>query len=322
MASIAIIGVGAIGGVAAALLETTSQHQLTLCTRRPLSKLIVKTGEGIITVKAANMIDPASAEAPAAKPASAETPAAKRAAAEAPAAKPASADPADWVLVATKVYDAKTAATWFPRLRGPHTPVAIIQNGVEHIANFSPFLRPEQIVPVIIDVPAERQPDNTIIQRGPVRMQVQNNPLGAEFAELFHGSKVTVTLEDDFLSAAWKKLCLNAAGAVCALLAKPSGVLRNEGLGQIVLDIISECMAVGRAEGARLDDGLGARILERFRSAPPDSVNSITADRLAGRPMEIDARNGVIVRKGLTHGIKTPVNKMIVALLNGVVARV
>jgi 2-dehydropantoate 2-reductase len=99
------------------------------------------------------------------------------------------------------------------------------------------------------------------------------------------------------------------------------GVLQDEALGQIVLDIIAECMTVGRAEGARLDPGLGPQILQRFRSAPPDSINSITADRLAGRPMEIDARNGVIVRKGLLHGIKTPVNKMIVALLNGVVAR-
>ena len=288
---IAIIGVGAIGGVAAALLHTTGQHELTLCTRRPMRELIVKTPEGLVTAKPGNLTDPAAAE------------------------------PVDWVLVATKVYDAASAAAWFPRLCGPHTPVAIIQNGVEHIENFSPFLKPEQIVPVIIDVPAERQPDNTIFQRGPVRMQVKNNPLGIQFAALFAGAKTEIVLEDDFLSVAWKKLCLNAAGAVGALLGKPSGVLRDEGLGQIVLDIIAECMAVGKAEGARFDDGLGPQILERFRSAPPDSINSITADRLAGRPMEIDARNGVIVRKGLLHGITTPVNKMIVALMNGVMAR-
>ena len=299
---IAIIGVGAIGGVAAALLHTTTRHQLTLCTRRPLHELIVKTGEGSITVKATNLINPAAAATP--------------------AAKPAAAAPVDWVLVATKVYDAASAATWFPRLCGPHTPVAIIQNGVEHIENFSPFLKPEQIVPVIIDTPAERRPDNTIIQRGPVRMQVKNNPLGVAFAALFAGAKTEVVLEDDFLSVAWKKLCLNAAGAVGALLGKPSGVLQDEGLGQIVLDIIAECMAVGQAEGAHFDAGLGPQILARFRAAPPDSINSITTDRLAGRPMEIDARNGVIVRKGQLHAIATPVNKMIVALINGVMARV
>ena len=302
MASIAIIGVGAIGGVTAALLETTRRHELTLCTRRPLPELIVKTPEGPFAAKLRNIIDPASAE-------------------RRNVADPAPAEPMDWLLVATKVYDATTAAAWLPRLCGPHTPVAIIQNGVEHVENFSPFLARDRILPVIIDCPAERQPDGSVVLRGPVRMQVANTALGAEFAELFRGSKASVTIEDDFLSAAWKKLCLNAAGAVCALLAKPSGVLQDPALGQIVLDIIAECMAVGRAEGAHLDAGLGTQILTRFRSAPPNSINSITADRLAGRPMEVEARNGVIVRKGLLHGIATPVNKMIVALLNGVMVR-
>lgn len=47
----------------------------------------------------------------------------------------------------------------------------------------------------------------------------------------------------------------------------------------------------------------------------PDSINSIHADRIAGRPMEIDARNGIIVRLGRKHGIPTPINEMVVALL-------
>jgi ketopantoate reductase len=39
------------------------------------------------------------------------------------------------------------------------------------------------------------------------------------------------------------------------------------------------------------------------------------ADRRAGRPMEIDARNGVIVRYGREHGIPTPMNALMVAML-------
>ena len=80
MGRIAIIGVGAIGGVTAALLHTTGRHQLILCTRRPMPELIVKTGEGVIAAKLHNLTDPAG-----------------------------SAEPVDWVLVATKVYDAGTA---------------------------------------------------------------------------------------------------------------------------------------------------------------------------------------------------------------------
>ena len=36
---------------------------------------------------------------------------------------------------------------------------------------------------------------------------------------------------------------------------------------------------------------------------------------MAGRPMEIDARNGAVVRFGKKHGIPTPFNEMAVALL-------
>ena len=285
MAHIAIIGVGAIGGVTAALLAKTGRHRITLCTRRPLEQLTVTSTEGKTVLCLENFIDPAMPPA------------------------------ADWVLVATKVYDSKDAAVWLRKLRGKDTPVVTLQNGVEQRENFSAYADPGLIVPVIVDVPAERRDHGVIVQRGPMRMQMENTPLGNEFAGLLQGSGAEVSLTDDWLTAAWRKLCLNAAGAVCALVMKPAGVLQDEALGQVVLDIVAECVAVGKAEGARLDEGFGQQILDRFRAQPPDSINSILADRLAGRPMEFDARNGVMVRKGQKHGIPTPVNQMVVALL-------
>jgi 2-dehydropantoate 2-reductase len=38
-------------------------------------------------------------------------------------------------------------------------------------------------------------------------------------------------------------------------------------------------------------------------------------DRRAGRPLELDARNGVIVRRGARHGIPTPLNAALCAVL-------
>ena len=57
------------------------------------------------------------------------------------------------------------------------------------------------------------------------------------------------------------------------------------------------------------------QVVAGYRAGPADGINSLHADRLAGRPMEIDARNGVIVRRGAVHGIATPVNAMVAALL-------
>ena len=52
------------------------------------------------------------------------------------------------------------------------------------------------------------------------------------------------------------------------------------------------------------------------RAMPEGAVGgSLHADRLAGNPMEIDARNGVIVRLGAKHGIATPMNRTLVTLL-------
>jgi 2-dehydropantoate 2-reductase len=82
---------------------------------------------------------------------------------------------------------------------------------------------------------------------------------------------------------------------------------------------VRECIAVGRAEGADLDDTLIESVLDSYRTGPEDAINSLHADRLAGRRIEIDARSGAVVRLGRKHRIETPANQMIVALLEAAV---
>ena len=285
MARIAIVGPGAVGGVVAALLYRTGRHEVTLCARRPLTELTVETLGGIVVARPAVLTDPAFAT------------------------------PVDWVLVATKAYDTAGASTWLEGLAGQGAPVAILQNGIEHRERFAPYLSAGQIVPVMVDCPAERTDLTHIRQRGTGKMMLQDDAQGREFVALLAGTPLEVTLTSDLKSAVWRKLCLNSAGVINALILQPAGAMHDAKLGELVLAMVEECMAVGRAEGAVFEDGLATKVLLSFRNAPPDSVNSIQADRAAGRPMEIDARNGVIVRLGRKHGIPTPYNQMAVALL-------
>jgi 2-dehydropantoate 2-reductase len=85
----------------------------------------------------------------------------------------------------------------------------------------------------------------------------------------------------------------------------------------VALQMIAECAAVGRAEGATLRDSIGEEVLALYACHPADSVNSLLAERLAGRRMEWDARIWAIVRKGEKHGIPTPLNRMATVLLTG-----
>ena len=285
MSRVAVVGVGAIGGVLAALLHSTGRHQITLCTRRPLGQLIVRTPTADVQVAATNLTDEVLA------------------------------CPVDWVLVATKTYDTDGAARWLEPLASIAGRVAVIQNGVEHRERFAHLIPPDRTLPVIIDCPVERNPDGLVVQRGDVKMTVESGSLGAEFAALFDPSTVTIDLTDDFLTAAWRKLCFNSAGALSALMLQPAGILRDPEIGRTALDIIAECAAVAVALGARIDPSIAEDVIAGYRAQPHDSVNSMLADRLASRPMEIDARNGVIVRKGESLGIPTPLNRLIVALL-------
>ena len=288
MARVAIVGVGAVGGALAGMLGTSGQHEITLCTRRPMNGLTVHTPEGDVHVKARNVADPAQAEA------------------------------VDWVIVATKAYDAEGTAAWFPALCSSGAPVAIVQNGVEHRERFQPYLSADRLLPVVIDVPTERQADGSVRVRGATLMKVEDAQLGRDLAGLFTGTSAKIMLVDDFTTAAWGKLCINSVGALNVLTLKPAGLLRDLAMGRVAMEMVAECVAVGRAEGAHLDDSLPEQVLAMYRAQPADSVNSLLADRLAGRQMESDARNGAIVRKGEKHGIATPMNRMALALLQAI----
>jgi 2-dehydropantoate 2-reductase len=285
MARVAVVGVGAIGGVLAALLNATSRHEITLCTRRPLEELTVKTPEGVVLVKARNLTDPARAEA------------------------------VDWVVIATKAYHAEGTAQWLPGLAAHGAPVAVAQNGVEHRERFAPWVKQELLVPVVVQTSVDRQADGTIWQRGGARMTVEDGRLGREFAELFRGSDSDVVVTEDFKTAMWRKLCGNSTGTLSVLAMKPFGAFRTEALSRVALEMARECVAVARSEGAHLDDSVAQGVVDAIMKGRGDRNNSMLADRLAGRPMEIEARNGVIVRLGERHGIETPLNRMAVAVL-------
>lgn len=283
MTRIAIIGAGSIGIVIAARLAAKNLFDVGLCLRSGgFTDLRVEGPDGIVTAIPTLH------------------------------ANPDGLPQADWIITTTKTYDsAAAAAIWLPTLMGPHTRLAVLQNGVEHERNFAGHADPARILPVMVDIPAERTGPGRALQRHSGIMVVPDRPESASFVSLFDGTGIKVTSDPDFTTVIWRKLCLNAAGAVSALLRQPAGIIHHEGAEPVMRALITECVAVARAEGARLDDTVIDQVTDACRNAQPEGVNSMLADRLAGRPMELDARNGVIIRLGDKHGIPTPVNRAI-----------
>ena len=151
MARIAIVGVGAIGGVTAALLQQAGGHELLLCTRRPMSGLSVETPDGLVKVQASFVTSPSEAFE------------------------------VDWVIVSTKAYHVAGAAKWLEQLCLNGAPVAVLQNGVEHRERFAPYVPMEKILPVMVDCPTERHSPDSVQQRLVMHLKVPDNALGRDF---------------------------------------------------------------------------------------------------------------------------------------------
>jgi 2-dehydropantoate 2-reductase len=287
MTRILVIGPGAIGcSVGAALIE--AGNEVTFCARQSFARVSVrKAGEEAKTFPARVVTSEKDIA------------------------------PAEWVLLCVKAHQVASAAGWLRAAIGPQSKVAVLQNGVEQRENAEPFVPPGAgIVPVVVELPVTRTAPGQVVWKRIALLSVPDDAVGREFCGLFAGSFITAEATDDLVTVAWKKLCLNApSGAILALTGQPMRVFHKPGVADVARAILRECIAVGRAEGAKLEDALIERQMEAFMNAAPDDGNSMYADRMAGRETEWDARNAVIVRKGARHGIATPVSATLVPLL-------
>jgi 2-dehydropantoate 2-reductase len=292
MKRIAVIGVGAIGGVAASALADLKRHSIVLCTRSSFDQLVVKHPDGISRVAAEVVCDPAELDS--------------------------DSDPMDWILLSTKAHHSEAASAWFERLSGANTKVAVLQNGVDHIERITPLVASgTPVLPVVVRLPAEKISPGCVEQSRAGQLVVPDDDLGRAFASLFDGGgRVEVLPVADFATQAWWKLTFNAAlGGICALTIRDNSIAEDPELRDLLLALMREVVEVARAEGAKLPGDAPEKLLSRISSGATGHWSSITVDRRENRPMEWRVRNEVVGRLARRHGIETPINDTITALL-------
>jgi 2-dehydropantoate 2-reductase len=115
----------------------------------------------------------------------------------------------------------------------------------------------------------------------------------------------------------WTKLLMNCAlNAISALTGERYGAIVADATARRVIeDIIRESVAVGAASGVRLDAADMIEAVWRLVQTMPETLSSTAQDLQRGKPTEIEALNGYIARVGAEHGIETPVNRTLHALV-------
>ena len=289
--TVAVVGLGSIGGIAAACLAEAGRHDVIGCARKPIDKLTLERPGRTVTPPLPVITDPAEAT------------------------------PADWVLVVTKTQDTAAAAPWLARLCTRSTRVAVLQNGIDHVERVAPLANGATVVPVIVYYNGERLAPDRVRMRvaGDHDLAVPDDAGGRAFAALTAGTPLRVLVEPDFVTLKWRKLLLNAvANPITALTMQRQAVLRRPDIHALCLDVLDETVKVARADGATLPDDEPRLAMERLLQFSPELGTSMYFDRMAGRSFEVEALTGAVVAAGERHGIATPLNRVFLALLRAI----
>lgn len=285
---VAVIGLGGIGGAAAGALTHAGRHDVIACGRRPLERMRVDLPDESVEVAMTVLTDPAKAA------------------------------PVDWVLLTTKAQDTDGAGDWLRALCGPQTIVAVMQNGIDHAERIAPYAGDATALPVIVYYNGERIADDHVRMRhiSDADIALPDTDTAQAFIDLLDGTPIQAVRAPDFTARQWQKLLINiVVNPVTALTRMRQGVLQREDIQALTTALLEEAAAVAEAEGAGLPPSVAADTQRLVLTFPYDAGSSMYFDALAGRRLEAEALTGAVVRAGARHGIPTPMNSAMLALL-------
>jgi 2-dehydropantoate 2-reductase len=190
-------------------------------------------------------------------------------------------------------------------------------NGLEHLELIRDRLGPHVAAGSISRFEAYRVGRVQIVQKTPtavVTMASQDvSTDGLERAGgILRDSEIEVRIEADEKQVLWKKAArLAVLSAATTATRRPVGALRDDREWRPRLEAaIEEACAVARAEGVPL---LSSTQWTIIGDMDYDLTTSTARDVEAGRPSELDAIAGAVIRLGLRHGLECPVLSELVA---------
>jgi len=289
--TIAVIGLGNIGGVATGCLRAADRHDVIACVRQPINRLHLERPEGNVEVPLRALTEPADAR------------------------------PVDWVLLCTKAQQTSSSAPWLARLCDSSTRVAVLQNGISHVARVAPLAGDAKVVPVLVYYNGERLAADRVRLRHVAEhdLVAADDADGRAFAQLLEGTPLRVLLSREFSTLAWRKLLINTvANPITALTLQRQSVFRRADIEALCISILEEAVAVARADGVPLAEDEARQTMSSLLTYPPEAGTSMYFDRLAGRGLEVEALTGAVVEAGQRLGIATPLNSALLTLLRAV----
>ena len=219
----------------------------------------------------------------------------------------------DVLWVAPKAPDLEAALAVTPPERVGAAVVVPFLNGIDHVARLRESY--ERVLAAAIRVEAERVEAGVVRQPTPfARVDLAPGPGSDDVAEELRAAGLQVEVGPDEPTVLWEKLTLLGPLALATTAAglPAGGVQDAPEWSERLFACHREAVDVGISEGAMLDsEGLPVLLATPLG----EMRTSMQKDFDAGRPLELDAISGPILRGGRRHGIPTPATEELVELI-------
>lgn len=287
-ARVAVLGPGGVGGLVAAVLAR-ADFDTVVIAREPTAELIAREGIRVDSVRFGTFT-------------------------ARPRAQERLEEDADVLVVTTKAVGLEEA---LGRVAGEPALVVPLLNGLDHVS----VLRERfgaRAVAGVIRVESDRPEPGVVVHTSPsLRVDVASDDPAPRvrldaFVDLLRRAEIPAQVGTSEAMVLWSKLVrLNALALTTSAHESELGAIRDRADWRAELvGAIDEAAAVARAEGADID---AAKVVAELWDAHGTLGSSMQRDLAAGRPPELDAIPGAVLRAAARHGLPCPVIEGLVA---------
>jgi 2-dehydropantoate 2-reductase len=225
----------------------------------------------------------------------------------------------DAVLLTVKAWQLPEAAANLRPILHEDTIVVPLQNGIDAPEVLAPLVGQQHVAGGLCAIVS------FVVEPGHIRhagadpflmfgeLDNRTSDRATRLLAAMHQAGLTAEIPQDIHRSMWTKFVfITPMSGVGAATRVPLGVWRSMPEPRALAErMIREVVAVANARGVALADEVVAQTMQRYDMLQAESTASLQRDVMEGKPSELEAQLGAVVRLGREAGVPTPVTEVL-----------
>ena len=222
---------------------------------------------------------------------------------------------AQLVLFSVKSTDTEAAGNALAPYLERDAAIVTLQNGADNAERLASVLGRE-VIAAAVYVAVEMAGPGHVRHHGRGELVIGRSSRSEAIRAALGAAGVPVEISDNVAGVLWAKLIVNCAyNALSAITQLPYGrLVQGAGITDVMRDVVDECLAVAHACKVQVPGNMHEAV-PRIAQTMPAQYSSTAQDLARRKKTEIEHLNGFVVRKGEALGVPTPVNRVLLALV-------